>query len=93
METQWRAESTGRGHLLCQGAGLGLGREGWVVMLCWTRQGEAAAGRGTSMYRTACPDRIREVQMVHLSCRIFPLPLGTSGSGLKEYLDYQLASQ
>lgn len=55
----------------CQGAGLGLGLEGWAVMLCWTRLGEAAAGRGTSMYRAECPDRIREVQMVHLSCRIF----------------------
>lgn len=77
----------------CQDAGLGLGFEGWVVMLCWARLGEAAAGRGTSMYRTACPDRIREVQMVHLSCKIFSLALGTSGSTLKEYLDYQLSFQ
>lgn len=68
-------EHTYEHTVCCQGAGLGLGIEGWVVMLCWTSLGKAAPGRGTSMYCRECPDRIREVQMVHLSCRILPLPV------------------
>lgn len=87
---RWEQPATSREREGVTGAGLGLGIEGWIMMLCWERLVEAATGRGIIMYRMR-HDRINEVQMIHLSWRCSPL-LGHL-SALKEYLISWLLSK